>query len=146
MRLLAWLAAIVAVASLSLAISPVLVAAIGHDEEFIKAGWLLLFCTWPAAIPGCCVAALLAVIACGLAIARGAKWTGILGIIALLSPPFITIGADLLPSDLCSWGELFLPIGLVLAFIAFVAGLITAIVAAHRAKPRLTASAPSSVR
>jgi len=83
-----------------LAISPVLVAAIGHDEEFIKAGWLLLFCTWPAAIPGCCVAALLAVIACGLAIARGAKRTGILGIIALLSPPFITIGADLLPSDL----------------------------------------------
>jgi hypothetical protein len=137
-RLLAWLAAIVAVASLSLAIGPVLVAAIGHDEEFIKAGWLLLFCTWPAAIPGCCVAALLAVIACGLAIARGAKWTGILGIIALLSPPFITIGADLLPSDL--------PIGLLLAFIVFVAGLITAIVAAHRAKPRLTSSAPSSVR
>ena len=132
MRLLAWLAAIVAVASLSLAVSPVLVAAIGQD--FIKAGWLLLFC----AILGCCVAALLAVIACGLAIARGAKRTGILGIIALLSPPFITIGADLLPSDL--------PIGLVLAFIVFVAGLITAIVAAHRAKPRLTASAPSSVR
>jgi hypothetical protein len=137
-RLLAWLAAIVAVASLSLAVSPVLVAAIGQDEEFINAGWLLLLWTWPAAIPGCCVAALLAVIACGLAIARGAKRTGILGIIALLSPPFIIIGAFLLPSDL--------PIGLVLAFIVFVAGLITAIVAAHRAKPRLTASAPSSVR
>ncbi|MEY4299189.1 MAG: hypothetical protein RIR25_425 [Verrucomicrobiota bacterium] len=146
MRALAWLAAIVAVGSLFLAISPVLVAAIGNDEDFINAGWALLFCTFPAAVPGYGIATLLAVVACGLAMTRGEKRTGIAGIVALASPPFVVIGSDLLPSNLCSWGELFLPIGLVLAFIAYVAGLITAIVAAHRANPRLTASAPSSGR
>ena len=109
-----------------------------EGDEFWTVGWAFMFLTLPAAVPGYLLAALLGIIACGLALKRGVKRTGIIGIAALTSPPLIAIGSVFLDSILSSWCELILPIGLVVAFVVFVAGLITAIVAAHKAKPRQT--------
>lgn len=143
---LAWLGAGVAVASWLIAASPLLYGLlfVPEGDEFWTVGWAFMFLTLPAAVPGYLVAALLGIIACGLAIKRGAKKLGIVGIVALVSPPLIAIGSALLDSSLSSWCELILPIGLVIAFAVFVAGLITAIVAAHKAQPRHAAPAPSA--
>lgn len=142
MKTLAWLAAAIALASWLIAASPVLYGLIfTKDEEFWNAGWAIMFLTLPAAVPGYLLAALLGIIACILAIKRGAKRTGIFGIFALASPPFIAIGSAFLDSSLPSWCELILPIGLLLAFVVFVAGLVTAIVAAHHTGPEVSAQA-----
>ncbi|MFM8457944.1 MAG: hypothetical protein ACKOB0_03225, partial [Chthoniobacterales bacterium] len=131
-------AASVAVASWLIAASPLLYGLlfVPEGDDFWNAGWALMFLTLPAAVPGYLVAALLGVIACSLAIRRDAKKLGIAGIVTLVSPPLIAMASIFLDSSLSSWCELILPIGLVLAFLVFVAGLITTIVAAHRAKPR----------
>jgi len=143
LKTLAWLAAIVAVASWLVAASPLLYGLIfAQDEEFWTAGWALMFLTLPAAVPGYLVAALLGIIACVLAVKRGAKKIGIAGIVGLATPPFIAIGSTFLDSALSPWCELILPIGLIVAFLVFVAGLITTIVAAHKAQP----SSPSSAQ
>jgi hypothetical protein len=146
MRTLAWLAAAVAVASWLFAASPLLYGLLFAPEgdEFWTVGWALMFLTLPAAVPGYLVAVLLGIVACSLAIKRGAKRIGIVGIVALASPPFIVVGSALLDSSLSSWCDLVLPIGLVIAFIVFVAGLITAIVAARKAYPRRIAPASSA--
>ncbi|MFM7374313.1 MAG: hypothetical protein ACKOKC_10730 [Chthoniobacterales bacterium] len=143
MKTLAWLGAAVAVGSWLIAASPLLYGLIfvPEGDDFWTAGWALVFLTMPAAVPGYLVAALLGIIACALAIKRDAKKLGVAGIIALVSPPVIAIASAFLDSSLSSWCELILPIGLVLAFLVFVAGLITTIVAAHRAKPRQTTAA-----
>lgn len=145
MRTLAWLAAAVAVASWLIAASPLLYGLIfvPEGDEFWTAGWALMFLTLPAAVPGYLVAALLGIVACSLAIKRGSKRIGIIGIVALASPPLIAIASILLESTLSSWCELILPIGLVLAFIVFLAGLITAIAAARKAHARGVGPAPS---
>lgn len=145
MRTLAWLAGAIAVASWLIAASPLLYGLlfVPESDEYWNAGWALLFLTLPAAVPGYLVAALLGIIACVLAIKRGVKGTGIIGVVALASPPLIVIGSALLDSSLSSWCELTLPIGLVIAFVVFVAGLVTAIVAAHKAHQRRVAPAPS---
>jgi len=144
-RTLAWLAGAIAVGSWLVAASPLLYGLLlaPEGDEFWTAGWALMFLTLPAAVPGYLFAALLGIIACILAIKRGAKRLGIVGIGALASPPLIAIVSVLLDSSLSSWCELILPIGLVIAFVVFVAGLITAIVAAHKAQPRHAAAAPS---
>ncbi|MFM8457372.1 MAG: hypothetical protein ACKOB0_00280 [Chthoniobacterales bacterium] len=143
MKTLAWLGAAVAVGSWLVAASPLLYGLIFAPEgdDFWTAGWALMFLTLPAAVPGYLLAALLGIIACALAIKRDAKKLGIAGIIALVSPPVIAIVSAFLDSSLSSLCELILPVGLVLAFLAFLAGLILAIVAAHEAQPRPTASA-----
>jgi len=140
-RTLAWLAAGVAVASWLIAASPLLYGLlfVPEGDEFWTAGWALLFLTLPAAGPGYLIAALLGIIACSLAIKRGANGVGIVGIVALACPPFIAVGSAFLDSILPSWCELTLPIGLVIAFVVFVAGLVTAIVAAQKAHRRQTA-------
>jgi hypothetical protein len=142
MRTLAWLAAAVAVASWLIAASPLLYGLlfVPEGDEYWTAGWAIMFLTLPAAVPGYLAAALLAIIACVLAIKRGAKRAGIIGIVALASPPFIAIGSAFIDSNLLSRCELLLPIGVVVALVMFVAGLITAIVAAHKASQRQTAS------
>ena len=86
-------------------------------------------------LPLLLIAALLGVTACILAIKRGARKLGITGIVALVSFPLIPIASAFLDSTFSSWCELSLPIGLVLAFLVFVAGLITTILAAHQAQP-----------
>ena len=145
MKTLAWLGAAVALASWLFAASPLLYGLIfANEEEFWNAGWAIMFLTLPAAVPGYLIAALLGIIACGLAIKHGAKKTGIAGIVALASPPVIVIGSAFLDSTLSSWCEYILPIGLILAFVVFVAGLITAIAAAHKAQRRDVASAASA--
>lgn len=145
MKTLAWLGAFVAVASWLIAASPLLYGLlfVPEGDDYWNAGWAVLFLTMPAAVPGYLVAALLGIIACALAIKRGAKKLGIVGIVALISPPLIAVGSALLDSSLSSWCELILPTGLVIAFVVFVAGLIIAIVASHKAHPRRAASAPS---
>lgn len=134
-----------AVASWLIAASPLLYGLlfVPEGDDYWNAGWAVLFLTMPAAVPGYLVAALLGIIACALAIKRGAKKLGIVGIVALISPPLIAVGSALLDSSLSSWCELILPTGLVIAFVVFVAGLIIAIVASHKAHPRRAASAPS---
>jgi hypothetical protein len=148
MRTLAWLGAAVAVASWLIAASPLLYGLlfVPEDDAFWTAGWALMFLTLPAAGPGYLIAALLGIIACSLAIKRGAKKIGTAGIVALASPLLIAIGSVVLDSKVSAWGEFILPIGLVLAFAVFVAGLVTAIVAAHKAQPRRIAPAPSSAK
>lgn len=145
MRTLAWLAAAVAVASWLIAAGPLLYGLlfVPEGDEFWTAGWALMFLTLPAAVPGYLAAALLGIISCILAIKRGAKRIGIVGIVALGSPPFIAVGGALLDSSLSSWCELTLPIGLVVALAVFVVGLVSAIVAAHKAHARRVAPAPS---
>jgi len=140
LKILAWLAASVAVASWLIAASPLLYGLlfVPEGDDFWTAGWALMFLTLPAAVPGYLAAALLGVIACSLAIRHGAKKLGIAGIVALVSPPLIAIASVVLDSKLSTWCELILPVGLLLAFLVFVAGLITAIVAAHKAQPRRT--------
>ncbi|MEY3480468.1 MAG: hypothetical protein RIQ71_1243 [Verrucomicrobiota bacterium] len=103
-----------------------------------------MFLTLPAAVPGYLAAALLAIIACVLAIKRGAKRAGIIGIVALASPLFIAIGSAFIDSNLLSRCELLLPIGVVVALVVFVSGLITAVVAANKASQRQPASSPFS--
>jgi len=139
------MAGAIAAASWLVAASPLLYGLlfVPEGDEFWTAGWALMFLTLPAAVPGYLVAALLGIIACILAIKRGAKKLGIAGIVALVSPPLIAIGSALLDSNFSSWCELILPIGLVIALIVFVAGLVTAIVAAHKAHRRRVAPAPS---
>lgn len=146
MRTLAWLAGAIAVGSWLVAASPLLYGLLlaPEGDEFWTAGWALMFLTLPAAVPGYLFAALLGIIACILAIKRGAKRLGIVGIGALASPPLIAIGSAFLDSALSSWCELILPIGLVSALIVFVAGLLTTIVAAHQAHQRRVAPAPST--
>jgi len=140
LKILAWLAASVAVASWLIAASPLLYGLlfVPEGDDFWTAGWALMFLTLPAAVPGYLIAALLGTIACILVIKRGAKKLGIAGIVALVSPPLIAIASVVLDSKLSTWCELILPVGLLLAFLVFVAGLITTIVAAHKAQPRRT--------
>jgi len=143
LRTLAWLAAAIAIASWLVAASPLLYGLlfVPEGDDFWTAGWALMFLTLPAAVPGYLVAALLGIIACILAIRRGAKKLGIAGIVTLVSPPLIAIGSAFLDSNFPSWCDLILPVGLVVAFLVFIAGLITAIIAAHKAQPRRTESA-----
>ena len=140
MKILAWFAATIAVASWLIAASPLLYGLIfvPEGDDFWTAGWAIMFLTLPAAVPGYLVAALLGTIACSLAIRRGAKQIGTAGIVALISPPLIAIASVVLDSKLSTWCDLILPIGLLLAFLVFAAGLITAIVAAHKAQTRRT--------
>ena len=140
MRILAWFAATIAVASWLIAASPLLYGLlfVPEGDDFWTVGWALMYLTLPAAVPGYLIAAVLGTIACSLAIKRGAKKLGIAGIVALISPPLIAIASVVLDSKLSTWGELILPIGLVLALLVFAAGLVTAIVAAHKAQPRRT--------
>ena len=137
MKILAWLAAAAAAASLLFAASPFIYALLTNDESYINAGWPLLFFTTPAALLGCGLAALLAIIACSIAIARGAKTSGISAIVALIGAPLIAVGSVIIPT---TWSK-FLPFGLLLAVLVFAAGFAAAIVATQKARPTLPKTA-----
>lgn len=135
-KTLGWLAAATALASVLVGISPFLVAVFGNDAGFVNAGWVYLFFTVPAAGVGCAIAALLAIIACGLAIARGAKKAGIIGIAGIILTPMIAITGAVLSSRLGERGGMMLPVGLALALLVFVAALVATIRAGVVARPR----------
>jgi len=136
MKALGWLALVIAALSVVFGISPALIALISGDEAWRSAGWAFMFATVPIGVLGIVIAAILALIACSMGLARGAAGPGLLGIAGIIGSIVIGIASGALASASADSGEQILGIGLIIAVVAFVIGMVGTIWAGFAARPR----------
>lgn len=136
MKVLGWLAVAVSALSVLFGISPVLIAILSGDEAWRQGGWALMFATVPIGILGMVIASILAIIACLIGMSRGAAGPALLGVIGVIGAIVIAIASGVMASSSSEVGEQILGIGLIIAIVAFIAGLIGTIWAGFAARPR----------
>ena len=136
MKVLGWLAVVIAVLSVIFGISPLLIAIITGDEAWQQAGWAYMFATVPLGVLGIVIAGILAVIACLIGMSRGAAGPSLLGIIGVIGAIVIGIASGVMASSSGDYAEQILGIGLIIAIVAFLAGLAGTIWAGFAARPR----------
>lgn len=136
MKALGWIAVVVAVLSVLFGISPVLIAIISGDEAWRSAGWAFMFATVPLGVLGIVIASILAIVSCLMGMSRGAAGPGILGILGIIGAIVIGIASGVLASSSADSGEQILAVGMIIAIVAFLAGMIGTIWAGVAARPR----------
>jgi len=136
MKVLGWIAVVIAVLSVLFGISPVLIAIITGDEGWQQAGWAFMFATVPLGVLGIVVSSILAIISCLLGMSRGAAGPGVLGVVGIIGAIVVGIASGALAASSGDYSEQILAIGMLIAIVAFIAGLVGTIWAGFAARPR----------
>ena len=138
MRVLGWVALAIAIVSVLIGISPILLVS-GSEDGSGDAGWIFLLISVPAGVIGLVIAGILALVACVIGLRRDARVPGLIGVIGFVGSAVLAAFFFL---ALAGSGETALVLAVVVpAFLGYLVGLIAAIWAGFTADPRRTATA-----
>ncbi|MBU6244310.1 MAG: hypothetical protein KGP12_03755 [Actinomycetales bacterium] len=140
MKALGWIALAIAVISVLIGVSPILLFS-GSQDGGGDAGWVFLLFSVPVMLIGLIVAGVLALITSVKALNRGARLPGLLGMVGIVGSVVLGI---IFVIGLSGSGEVVAAVVIGLAALAYLMGLVAAIWAGFAADPKPTTAAPDA--
>lgn len=140
MKVLGWIALVIAVISVLIGISPILLFS-GNQDGGGDAGWVFLFASVPAMLIGLVIAGILVLVTSVKALNRGARLPGLIGMVGIIGSVVLGIVFII---GLSGSGEVVAAVIIGLAALAYLVGLVAAIWAGFAADSKPTIAAPDA--